>query len=77
MKSCANSGDYGLRPRVVLANRGRRLMHQGPFVVGFLSTLVGMGVIVGLYVSPNNPAVLPDYNPVGQWKIEFEDVGFS
>ena len=64
-------------PRVVLANRDRRLMYQGTFVVGFLSTLVGMGVIVGVYLSPDYPAVLPDHNLVGQWDIDFEELGLS
>ena len=64
-------------PRVELANRDRRLMHQCTFVVGFLSTLVGMGVIVALYVSPDYPAVLPDHNLVGQWEIDFEELGVT
>ena len=64
-------------PRVVLANRDRRLMYQGTFVVGFLSTLVGMGVIVGVYLSPDYPAVLPDHNLSGQWEIDFEELGLS
>ena len=64
-------------PRVVLANRDRRLMYQGTFVVGFLSTLVGMGVIVGVFLSPDYPAVLPDHNLVGQWEIDFEELGLS
>ena len=64
-------------PRVVLANRDRRLMYHGTFVVGFLSTLVGMGVIVGVYLSPDYPEVLPDHNLVGQWEIDFEELGFS
>ena len=64
-------------PRVVLANRDRRLMNQGAFAVGFFSTLVGMGVIVALYVSPDYPEVLPDHNLIGQWEIDFEELGFS
>ncbi len=64
-------------PRVVLANRDRRLMNQGAFAVGFFSTLVGMGVIVALYVSPDYPKVLPDHNLIGQWEIDFEELGFS
>ena len=64
-------------PRVVLANRDRRLMNQAAFAVGFFSTLVGMGVIVALYVSPDYPEVLPDHNLIGQWEIDFEELGFS
>lgn len=63
----------GLNPNQVQ----RRFLLNGSLAVSVAATTVGMAVILAIYASPDLPAVLPDHNLLGSWKIDYDALGYT
>ena len=64
-------------PEVNPSQNQRRFLVNGSLVAAVSGTVVGMAVIVTVYASPDLPAILPDHNLFGSWKIDFDGLGYT
>ena len=55
----------------------RRFLLYSISGIGIVSATLGVVVIIGVYVSPNLPMVLPDHNLSRSWELDFEGLGYS
>ena len=64
-------------PGLKLSLRTWRTLNQGFITFGLISMALGIFTIVTVFISPDLPAVLPDHSMLGQWEINFGELGFS
>ena len=55
----------------------RRFLLYSISGIGIVSATLGVVVIIGVYVSPDLPMVLPDHNLLTSWDLDFEGLGYS
>ena len=55
----------------------RRFLLYSISGIGIVSATLGAVVIIGVYVSPELPMVLPDHNLFSSWELDFEGLGYS
>ena len=57
--------------------RDRLFLLSTTSVLAMISAVLGMGVIMAIYLSPDLPSVLPDHNLLWSWEINLGGLGFS
>ena len=64
-------------PEVSFTERDQRILFPSVVAVGIVSTALGVLLVVGIYLSPDLPSVLPDHNLISSWQINFDELGYS
>ena len=62
---------------VRLKAHDRQFLLWSTFVVATVASLVGLITVMGVFVSPDLPRVLPDHNLFRSWEIDFTAMGYS
>jgi transcriptional regulator with XRE-family HTH domain len=64
-------------PSFLIEAGDRRFLLYSISGIGIVSAALGVVVIIGVYVSPELPMVLPDHNLFSSWELDFEGLGYS
>ena len=57
--------------------RDRLFLLSTTSVLAMISGVLGIGIILAIYLSPDLPGVLPDHNLLWSWEINLAGLGFS
>ena len=64
-------------PSINPSERDRQFLMSTAVTFSIISTLLGAGTIMAIYVSPDLPSVLPDHNLVRSWELDFAAMGIT
>ena len=64
-------------PSINPSERDRQFLLSTTVTFSIISTLLGAGTIMAIYVSPDLPSVLPDHNLVRSWELDFAAMGIT
>ena len=64
-------------PSVNPGPNDRQFLLWATVVVAIISTILAIATILGIYMLPDLPRVLPDHNLLRSWEIDFAGLGFS
>ena len=64
-------------PFIDPSERDRQFLLSTAVTVGILFSLLGFVTILGIFIAPDVPAVLPDHNLLRTWNINFAELSFT
>ena len=64
-------------PSVHLSGRERRFLLSAMMAIGLVASTLGIATVLGIYLSPDVPRVLPDHNLLRSWELDFAALGYT
>ena len=64
-------------PAFLPSERDRLFLLSTASLVGVVTMILSIAAVLGIYLSPDLPSVLPDHNLLRSWDIDFAQLGFT